>query len=308
MNVKHGRVVVGVDGTENGLHAARYASLAAKAAEAELEVVHVVPLNLPVGPVRPVEPPMFEDLAQSIVRDAASLARRTVPGLTVDTRLMEGPTVRALVAAGSEADLVVLGVQHEAMLSHVWTARVSAGVAARVSCPTVVVPPEWEPGTERGRVVVGLKQPDGPVRLLIDAFAEAASRRADLHILHTWKVPWAYQVIIGTRAAEQIYCTHTRETIETLLANLREAHPQVQVKIDVQCAQPAGALVDASHDADLVVLTRPTMRGGTPHMGSTARAVMRWSATPVIVFPVSADNDSPDDAAPALQRHGALQR
>jgi nucleotide-binding universal stress UspA family protein len=308
MNVKHGRVVVGVDGTQNTLRAVRYAALAATAAGADLEVVHVVPLRLPVGPVRPVEPPEFEDLAQSIVQDAAVLARVTVPGLTVHTRLMHGPTVRALVAASSEADLVVMGAQHEGTLAHVWTGRVSIGVAARAACPSVVVPPEWEPGHERGRVVVGFKHPDGSLQQLTDAFAEADRRGADLRIVHAWKLPSAYDDVIGARIAEESYRTHTRETIEPLIADLREAHPGVHVMIEVQHAQPARALVDASHDADLVVLTRPTAHQGVPHLGSTARAVLRWATAPVIVFPVSAEETAPDERPLTLERDGALRR
>ena len=202
-----GRVVVGVDGTESGLRATRFAALAARAAGAELEVLHALPTHLPVGPIRPVDPPAFDDLGNDIV-DAATLARVAVPGLSVHPRLVHGSAVRSLVDAAANADLVVLGAQHEGSLAHLWTGRVSLGVGARAACPTVVVPPEWEPDRRRGRVVVGFKEADGSMDALAEAFAEAARRGAELLVVHAWKLPAAYDDIIAARVAEESLRTH----------------------------------------------------------------------------------------------------
>jgi nucleotide-binding universal stress UspA family protein len=257
-------------------------------------------------------PPDWEDLGRSIVNDAAALARVAAPAVAVHTRLMHGATVRALVAAAGDADLIVLGAQHEGNLVHVWTGRVSTAVAARATCPTVVVPPEWKPDALHRRVVVGFKEPDGSACLLRAAFTEAESRGADLVIVHAWKLPAAYDDVIGARVAQETYRDHAREIIEPLIADLRAAHPGVRVIVAVPHAQAARALIDASYDADLLVMSCPSAHQGIRHLGSTARAVIRWSTCPVIVYPATSSgelvDDTEDEVPFVLERDGALQR
>jgi len=306
MNTTKGRVVVAVDGTDAGLTAARYAALAAQADGAELEVLHVLPIRLPVGPVRPVVPPLFDDVAQQILEDAAVTARVAAPGLRVRTHLAHGATVGSIVAAGRDADLVVLGAQHATGPGRIWTGRTTSGVAARASVPVVVVPPEWEPGAQRGRVVVGYKGSEGAPGLLATAFAEAERRGAELVVVHAWKLPSAYDDVIGARVAEEEFRSRAHVQMEPLVAELRLTHPEVPVSIEVRHADPARALVDASHDADLIVLPRPAAHQVIRHLGSTARTVLHASTCPVVVAPVDRAGASTEPLV--LERAGAMVR
>jgi nucleotide-binding universal stress UspA family protein len=306
MTTTKGSVVVAVDGTDAGLTATRYAALAAQAADAELEVLHVVPIRLPVGPVRPTTPALFDDVAQEIVEDAAVTARVAAPGLRVRTHLAHGATVGSIVAAGRDADVVVLGAQRVTGPRRIWTGRTTSGVAARATVPVVVVPPEWEPGARHGRVVVGYKVPEGAPGLLGIAFAEADRRGAELVVVHAWKLPSAYDDVIGARVAEDEFRARAHAEMEPLVADLRLVHPDVPVSIEVLHADPARALVDASRDADLIVLTRPTAHHTIRHLGSTARTVLHASTCPVVVAPVDVAGAPTEPLV--LERAGAMLR
>lgn len=303
MNENNGnRVVVGVDGTNDSLRAVRFAVAAAKAIDAELVLVHAAPARLPVGPVRSTVMGEFDEFSHSIVHDAAVLAQAIQPDLTVRTRVIHGPVVRSVVAAGAQAALIVLGSSHDHDMAHLWTGRILGGVAARATCPTVVVPPEWRPDEIRGRVLVGFKSPGESTDVLAAGFAEAARRRAELVIVHGWKLPSVYDDIISARVAEEAVRLQTEETIEHAIASLRAAEPGVPVSVRVQHADRVRALVSASHEADVMILTTRLPRHGFPHLGGTARALLRWSACPVMAVPVARVVETEPDAA-AAGRH-----
>lgn len=301
------RIVVGVDGTESALRGVRFAAAAAKEADAELLVVHAAPARLPVMPVRPVVMGDFDDFAKQIVADAAALARTWEPGLATRTRVTHGPVVRSLVAAAAEASLLVLGSRHERSMAHLWTGRILSEVTARSACTTVVVPPEWEPGRSHGRVLVGFKTPRASATLLATAFAEAARREAELVIVHAWRLLSVYDDIIGSRVAQDAVRAEAEATLEPLLAPLRASHPKVRVTTLVEHLDAVEALVTASREADLLMLEAAGSHTSYPHLGSTARALLRWSMCPVMVIPVprhasgaprEAADDATDEAVP----------
>jgi nucleotide-binding universal stress UspA family protein len=153
-------------------------------------------------------------------------------------------------------------------------------------------------------VVAGFKSPDHSAPLLAAAFVVAAERGDDLVIVHGWKLPTAYDDVIGAQLTAQSVRQHVVDTIRPLIADLRKANPQVEVSIRVRHSRAAKALVEASRGADAVVMMRPDLPGG-PYPGSTTRAVLRDSACPTLVLP------GPVGVRPAtrfvLEKHGAFQ-
>lgn len=72
-------VVVGVDGTESGMRAVRYAAAEAERRGAALHVVHVSPSYVPMPPVRPTEPAWLTETGHALLRRAADEARVRCP-------------------------------------------------------------------------------------------------------------------------------------------------------------------------------------------------------------------------------------
>jgi nucleotide-binding universal stress UspA family protein len=249
-----------------------------------LHILHVTPSYVPMPPVRPVEPPTFRSTGLGILRAADQEARTAAPDVDVHTRLLTGSRVRTLAHESGQGQLLVLGSARRSDFARIWTGATGMEVSAHAACPVVVVPPEWENAEEHKKVVVGFKSTKDAAELLASAFAIAADRRAELVILHAWKLPTAYDDIIESRVAVEEFREHSLGTIEPLVGDLRTAYPDVPVRIEALHAQAAYALVDAAKDADLVLLMRSSHGPMPTHLGRTARAVLRDAGCPVEVL------------------------
>jgi nucleotide-binding universal stress UspA family protein len=275
-------VVAAVDGAESGLHAVRYGVDEAVRRGTWLLLVHVTPSYVPMPPLR--EPPWLEETGHSMLRHAADWAREAAPGLEVHADLMTGSTTRSLVRVSGDAELLVLGGSRPSGRHWIWTGSTTTGVAARAECPVIALPQEWVPGS-RGRVVVGFKSEDHAEELLAAGFEAAARLRAELVVLHAWRLPGAYDDIVVERVDREAWRERTLATLTPLLEAPRGRYPDLTVHVQVEHAHPAQALALASRDADLVVLVRPQHGSAIGHLGSVARAVLRHADCPVEVLP-----------------------
>lgn len=279
-------VVVGVDGTPAGYRGVRYAALEARRLGVGLRIVHVTPGYPPSGPALPIIPDgTLHTSDLKLLAEAGTQAHAVVPDLNVDTHLLAGSsTVRTLAACSQDASLLVLGTERQSFAERVWTGDVVAGMAAQASCPVVVVPPDWEPSEEHRKIVVGLKSTDDCVGLLAAGLSLAHARTAELVVVHAWKLPAAYDDIVANRVSSDEHRRQQTGLIEPVLQELRQSCPEVPVRIEVLHAQPAWALVNASTQADRLVIMRPTRGGVLHHLGAVARAVLREAHCPVEVI------------------------
>lgn len=139
-----GHIVVGIDGSENSLHAFDHALALARGRGDALEVVAAY-----------TEPGYgYTPAAASASRagDARTLARRVLDetlaaaGLSeaeeqrVTTTVVEGDAAKALIDASATADLTVVGQRGRGRISGRFMGSVSSAVAAHGHCPTLVIP------------------------------------------------------------------------------------------------------------------------------------------------------------------------
>jgi nucleotide-binding universal stress UspA family protein len=142
-----GQIVVGVDGSELGAAALRWAVEEAGLRDATVVAVHAwtfVPsaaigepamMSIPTGdPVGELD--AEQKAAQAVLDDAAA----SVPeGVDVEPRLVESAPGDALVAAARDAQLVVVGSRGRGGLSAALLGSVSHHVVQHAPCPVVVV-------------------------------------------------------------------------------------------------------------------------------------------------------------------------
>ena len=151
--------------------------------------------------------------------------------------------MQALAGSSDEAALVVLGAERRSFAGRVWTGDIVAGVAARAACPVVVVPPEWEPTHDHGRVVVGVKDTETQPTSSLPGWPWRTSSDAELVVMHAWKAPSGYDDIIGNRTEADEYGRQQTALLDRLVQAGREEHPDVAVRVEVLHAQAAHALV-----------------------------------------------------------------
>ena len=178
-----------------------------------------------------------------------------------------------------------------------------AGIASRLgstaivltqqaSCPVVVVPrASGGPfDVETGRdVVVGVDGSPTSQRAVEFAFTEAALRKTGLTAVHAWTLPWLrstvsirHEVVNVTRPALQ---QEAAAVLSETLAEIRQKYQDVPFVEQVVEERPAVALVEASHDAPMLVVGSRG-RGGISGLllGSVSQAVLHQAHCPVAVI------------------------
>lgn len=282
-------LVVGVDGTPGSANALRYAVKAAALSGGAVEVVHVIPDYAPIAGMYPIAPAELVEVGRAALEATLRQVGTPTPGATLATILKRGSVVKTLATAGEHALEIVVGSDRRPVTSRLLTGNVSTGVAASAAVPVVSVPETWSADRETGTVLVGVKRPDQGDALLAEAFEVARRCGSRLVVLHAWRFPSAYDaVIVSDPATLAGWGERARSTLEDLVAPWRHSYPDVVVELRCLHDQPAQALVQASIDADELVVARKAH--GFPaatHLGSTARTVLLYAHCPVRVVPAA---------------------
>lgn len=135
------RIVVGVDGSDGADAALEWALDEGRLRGAELDVIHAFYLfpDLTEAAVLTDEPDMVAQ-AEELLRKAVEPAVATRPGLTVQTRAVQGPVARTLLDAAADADLLVVGSRGRGGFAGLLLGSVSQQCVHHAPCPVVVVP------------------------------------------------------------------------------------------------------------------------------------------------------------------------
>jgi nucleotide-binding universal stress UspA family protein len=284
---RDGYLVVGVDGTEDGDRAVRYAVSEARRTGRTLRLVHVLHDTPPTTPMLLLfQADALRAVGLGVLDDAERRVRTLAQdGVAVEKHLVEGERAAALIAAAGTAPIVL--APRASNLRLMTIGSTTAEVAAHAEGPVVCVPPSWVPGRPRGAVLVGV---DGSEisRPVLEAAFKAAEERGDrLTVLHAWRPSGTYEALIGGRVLAESWERQSEPEIWELVAGLRSDFPDVDVQVVLRYARPEVALAEESQHADLLVVGR---RGGDRALGvalgSKARALIAAGRCPVEVAPV----------------------
>jgi nucleotide-binding universal stress UspA family protein len=140
-------IVVGVDGSDGARRALEWAADEARLRDARLLAIHtwhIPPLTTGVGPL---DPPMTLD-ADTLARleSAANelleseVAAVDTSGVEVERQVEASNPADALLAAASDADLLVVGSRGRGGFRGLLLGSVSQQVSQHAPCPVVIVP------------------------------------------------------------------------------------------------------------------------------------------------------------------------
>ncbi|MFJ8113348.1 universal stress protein [Streptomyces sp. NPDC096132] len=288
-------LVVGIDGSESSLVAVDWAVDEAARHGLPLRLVHAS-LWERYERARPsfrTERPAGEVMAQNIVASCAERARLRDPEVKVSGDVVAADAVSTLLRAASEAFALVTGVRGRGEVAGLLLGSVSLTVAARAVCPVVVVR-----GEERnvrgsfGRVVVGVGDATGGTGAVRFAVREAEARGCSLTAVRAWRSPDqapAESGAVDTGLAADAADAGGEGASATLDDALREAvreHPEVDVHRHTVEGPAHRALLEASSEADLIVVGALRRHGHFGlQLGRVAHALLHHSACPVAVVP-----------------------
>ncbi len=139
----HGRIAVGIDGSDGAARALDWARYEARRRNAELVVIHA--WHIPPATTSPWAPTIavaIEDYEKSAsARLARALTRLEAgPDLTVVPSLIQGVADDELVKAGAHADLIVVGSRGHSALAAAVLGSTSRSCVHRSPCAVAVIP------------------------------------------------------------------------------------------------------------------------------------------------------------------------
>jgi len=295
-------VVAGVDGSECGLQAVRWAAAEAARRHLPLRLVaaHAWPAGGLVGdPGLGVDPrAVLRDLALRHLDVAAGEAAQVADDVEVERVEVTGFPEAVLGSESRRAELVVVGDRGLGGFTGLLVGSVAVALAAHAECPVVVVrgmePDLAAPLPER--IVVGVDGSPASEAALAFAFDAADLRRVPLAAVHAW---WDLVVdpTMGPLVDWDAVDADEHEVLAERLAGWAESYPDVPVRRLVVRDRPARALVEESGRAQLVVVGSRG-RGGLRGMllGSVSQALLHHAHCPVAVVRQSAASARDDTA------------
>ena len=282
-------VIVGVDGTDTAIGAARWAGAIADLYGAPLCIVHARPYlghnpSDAVAGMRAAAMAEQEESAQAILQSAQNAVRADYTHLPITTLRLTESVDAALVDLSRHARLIVLGCDDVSLGAAILVGSTTLAVAARSTCPVVA----W-----RGDVMVPTGQPivvgvdgDDDSRVAITAAFELADRvGAAIVAVHAWsRLRPAGDVTLPFMIDWDAVESDERQDLSDKLAPWKRLYPDVEVRCVLEPGKPSRALLQQVKDAQLVAVgSRGHGLLASAVLGSTGVNLLHHAAVPVMI-------------------------
>lgn len=274
-----GYAVAGVDGSNGGREAARWAAAEAEARGLALRLVTAVPPEpTPSGSGSGCRATAVSGPAEVL----GNLAL-TYPDLELAAREIAGEPSEVLPDVVQDAELLVVGTRGTGGFDGRRLGSVALAVAGRAPCPVALVPPPSPVRKRRQEVVVGVDARHPDEGAVGSAFEEAASRGALLRAVHAWDLPARGRgAVFGVLEEDRAEWEDQEvQLLDDALRGWREKYPQVTVLPDVRLFGAADALLRVSAGAELLVVGRGPRNGCSA--GGVALAVAHRTPCPLLL-------------------------
>jgi nucleotide-binding universal stress UspA family protein len=295
-----GAVVVGIDpeGSRSGL---TFGASEARLTHSPLHLVHVLRISgaeAYAGILQGAVETADEALNRAVSR-ARELVEEEVP-VTAE-RVDDGWLVADLIDRASRGSMLVLEHRRVGRLRRIVAGSTVAAVAARCPVPVVSVPDHWRPGWPEAVVTVGVQDAAEAASLIRQGLVEARARGCRVDVLHAWFVEGGYDSVIADREFRAEKERQVAVDLAPAMDAARAEFPDVPLRLRVQHAVPAEALLSRGAASQLLVIgRRHHLLPLGSHLGPVARAVLHYGIEPVLLNPEITVAASDVDSAPRL--------
>ncbi|CNE42153.1 universal stress protein UspA-like protein [Mycobacterium tuberculosis] len=283
-------VVVGYDGSQNGVHALDWAAEEARARGLPLTVIHA--WEALIGGSMAMAMVDLGPLAQQTLDGGVEHVRKEAPDVPVRGVLESGRPAEKLIKAGKDAALIVLGPRGLGGFTGLLLGSVSAQVVAHAACPVVIARGSPDRRWARpGHVVVGVDGSPASRPALAMAFTEAELHGLSVHAITAWESEPVMDLPPLVDEAGMREAATAR--LEQLMAPSRDLHPGVEAQAEVRVGPPREVLLDAAQDARLLVVGSRGLGGFRGLiLGSVGQALVQHASCPVAVVHAPRDSHS----------------
>ncbi len=251
-------VVVGVDGSDDGLRAVRFGANVALRWEGDLLLVNAVDDTLMAGAWGVVyDPEVLQSAGLTANEQAKDLALSIgLPEAQIKTEVVMGSPGGVMARLSEVADLVVVGRRAATGLERMFVGSTSVAVVANASCPVVVISAAAHPNPvgRKGIVGVGLQASPGSEKTLAAGFEQAQRLGARLEIVHAIQPPVGIfaRKLSPSELDEQV--RFAKGGIEAIANEVGQRFPDVEYRVEVAADSPINELVSRSDGYDLLVV------------------------------------------------------
>lgn len=189
-------IVVGIDGSEAAVNAAKWAAVEAGNRELPLRLVHVIDGNPPRA--SDMGPDLGVEYAETVLREADAVLHTVMPPTKVETVIVRGSPESRLVDESDHAAMVCVGSIGLGRFSRMLFGSTATALVRGAHCPVAVIRAQHGAVSATGGwVAVGVDdEPDNDM-VLEHAFREAQLRGAPLLALETQ--PWQRVSLLDQR-------------------------------------------------------------------------------------------------------------
>jgi nucleotide-binding universal stress UspA family protein len=289
MSTQPSPIVIGYDGSPGSQDALRWAAAEATRQLAPLRIVEAFELVIVARPspghVVPLE--ALRTARQKGLEAVAETIRLQHPGLTVETSLVGGGAVAAVLEEAERARLVVLGSRGLGGWSGLMVGSVASQVSTHALCPVVVIPHDPRPHAHEGpTVVVGVDGSKASAKAIDFAFDQADAMHAQVVAVHAWTSPFLTydEGASMLQFDEQKIQDEARLLVAESVAGAAADHPDVRWTTELVSGSPAQALARRSASADLIVVGSRGRGGFTGLLlGSVGQSVLHHAQCPIAI-------------------------
>ncbi|MDO5677911.1 MAG: universal stress protein [Propionibacteriaceae bacterium] len=251
-------VVVGVDGSDDGLRAVRFGANVALRTDGELLLVNAVDDTLMAGAWGVVyDPEVLQSAGITANEQAKEVALHIgLPEGRIKTEVVMGSPGGVMARLSEVADLVVVGRRAATGVERMFVGSTSVAVVANASCPVIVISAAAhpEPIGGKGIVGVGLQATPGSEKTLDAGFEQAQRLGARLEIIHAIQPPVGLFARRLSPAELDEQVRFAKGGIEAIANEVGQRYPEVQYRVEVTNDSPINELVSRSAGYDLLVV------------------------------------------------------
>lgn len=281
------KVVVGVDGSDDGLRAARYGAGTARLLQGDLMLVNAVDDTLMAGAWGVVyDPDVLQEAGLTATEQAkAEVLSMGLPEERVHTEVVMGSPGGVMTRLSEEATLLVVGRRAASGLERMFVGSTSVSVVSNAACPVVVISAAATPRPvgDKHLIGVGLQTDPGASDTLHAAFEQARLRAARLEIVHVVQPPVG--ILSRKLSPKQLdeQARFAQGGLEAIAAKTAADFPGIEYRAQVVVGSPINELVGRSAHFDLLVLGMggPSLPGFG--LGGMMRGLMAHAECPLYI-------------------------
>lgn len=251
-------IVVGVDGSEDGLRAVKYGAGMALLLDGDLMLVNAVDDTLMAGAWGVVYDPEVLHEAGVTANEVAKqhALANGLPEDRIRTEIIMGTPGGVLTRLSEVASLLIVGRRAASGLERMFVGSTSVAVVANAACPVIVISAaahEEEVGNKR-LIGVGVNTDPGSSSPLEAGFQQAQLHESKLEIVNVIQPPVG---IFGPKLSPKQLEQQIRFAeggLQSITDPLGEKYPDVEYEVVVVADSPINELVSRSSHYDLLVL------------------------------------------------------